>query len=284
MRIFPIFATIAAMVGGSSSMAQQTAEPVQVMVLGTYHMANHGRDVHNPTADDVLSPRRQAELASVAAAVAEFRPTRVMVERQVERPDLAVSEYSSFTTADLARERSEVFQIGFRLARLVGLPTVEGVDEQTGSGEPDYFPYRMVEAYASANGQAHFLPDAHSEIANAVDAFNARQGTASVAELLIQMNDPAEPLVSHRAYYDMLHIGDRTAQPGAELNAFWYMRNAKIFAKLISLARPGDRIVIIYGAGHGYWLRHFSREVPGFVFADPRPYLARAAQAARSRE
>jgi len=36
---------------------------------------------------------------------------------------------------------------------------------------------------------------------------------------------------------------------GAELNAYWYMRNAKIFSKLMTASRPGDRIVVVLVAG-----------------------------------
>lgn len=72
----------------------------------------------------------------------------------------------------------------------------------------------------------------------------------------------------------MLGFGDALSQPGAELNAGWYERNAKIFAKLMMVAKPGDRIVIVYGAGHAYWLRHFIENTPGFQLVDPAPYLA----------
>ncbi len=56
-----------------------------------------------------------------------------------------------------------------------------------------------------------------------------------------------------------------------------YLRNAKIFAKLMRQAKPGDRIVVVYGAGHNYWLRHFAGATPGYVSVDPMPYLKAAA-------
>jgi hypothetical protein len=79
-------------------------------------------------------------------------------------------------------------------------------------------------------------------------------------------------------YYEMLAVGDTDEQPGAELNAMYYMRNAKIFAKLMKVAAPGDRILVVYGAGHNYWLRHFASETPGFKSVDPVPYLQAAAK------
>ena len=47
-------------------------------------------------------------------------------------------------------------------------------------------------------------------------------------------------------------------------------------AKLTTVTKPGDRVVVVFGAGHNYWLRHFAQETPGFSFVDPRPFLARA--------
>jgi hypothetical protein len=57
------------------------------------------------------------------------------------------------------------------------------------------------------------------------------------------------------------------------------MRNAKIFGKIGLIARPGDRVLVLVGAGHLYWLSHFAQTVPGFVAVDSRPYLQRAAAA-----
>ena len=73
----------------------------------------------------------------------------------------------------------------------------------------------------------------------------------------------------------MLGLGDTEQQPGADLNAYWDLRNAKIFAKLMTVAKPGDRILVVYGAGHNYWLRHFAGTVPGYRNVDPAPYLSR---------
>jgi hypothetical protein len=75
-------------------------------------------------------------------------------------------------------------------------------------------------------------------------------------------------------YYGLLQFGDTEDQPGAELNGAWYTRNAKIFAKLMTVARPGDRIVVVYGAGHAFWLRHFIENTPGLELVDPVPFLA----------
>src|SRR3546814_10146346 len=76
----------------------------------------------------------------------------------------------------------------------------------------------------------------------------------SMAESLILHNDAAVVEEQHDLlYYSMLQIGDGDSQPGAELNAYWYMRNAKMFAKLDLFAQPGDRVLVIVGSGHATW-------------------------------
>lgn len=276
MNIRQLCTALALAVLPAAVTAAPAAPPVQVMVLGTYHFGNPGLDVNNIKVDSVLTPARQAELAAVARALAEFRPTHVMVEMQSDAPDLAAAAYSKFTPADLATKTDEITQIGFRTANLMGLKTVNGIDEQPKDGEPDYFPYDKVEAAAAKFGQTALLSAANAQIAPWMKTFDAAQRTSSVAQLLTMMNAPGTPVSGMAFYYDILPIGDMADQAGADLNAAWYLRNAKIFGKAMHIARPGDRVLIVFGAGHGFWLRHFATNTPGYQLVDPLPYLARA--------
>jgi len=31
------------------------------------------------------------------------------------------------------------------------------------------------------------------------------------------------------------------------------------------VAKPGDRVLAVYGGGHGFWLRHFASLTPGYA-------------------
>ena len=61
--------------------ADRPPDRAQVLVLGVYHMANPGRDLFNMPADDVLAPKRQAEILELVEVLKRFRPTKVAVER-----------------------------------------------------------------------------------------------------------------------------------------------------------------------------------------------------------
>lgn len=273
-------AVMVSLLGLASAAYAQKVQPVQVMVLGTYHFDNPGRDLHNPRADDVLKPQRQRELEALAKAVLAFKPTKIMVERLGKTRDLHDPHYSRFTPADLLKNRDERVQIGYRIASQLRMPVVYAIDEQPGPGEPDYFPFGKLVEWAQANGAKQRV-DAVMEKGAAASAEVERLQKQGIAHALHELNRRERAAAEQTVYYELLGFGNTEQQPGADLNAMWYLRNAKIFAKLQSVTRPGDRVLVIYGAGHNYWLRHFAQVAPGYVSIDPTPYLAKATGVAR---
>ncbi len=253
------------------------ASPVaaqEVMVLGTHHFSNAGLDKANAKVDDVTAPKRQAELERLADALAAWKPDRVLVEWQYPEP-FTVPEYRAFKPEDLKTKTNEVIQIGFRLARKLGHPEVYGFDEQPGPNEPDYFPFGAVETFAKAHGQDADLSAVLAYYQSLADT----QQTLSIPSMLLKTNDPARAAEENaKGYYSLLRFGNGEDQPGAVLNAMWYMRNAKMFAKIGRIAKPGERVLVIVGSGHKYWLDHFAQTTPGFSAVDPRPYLERASR------
>lgn len=258
---------------GASAARGEGSPPIKVMILGTYHFGNPGHDLHNVNADDVTSPRRQKELAALAAQLERFKPTRVAVEASVDTADLQIAAYHAFAPADLDKTRNEIVQIGYRIARGAGLGEVYGIDESTDG--IDYFPYDKVVSYVKQHGGEARLAALDARVEKSTREFSAAQTTRSIAQLLAQLNEPARIRADHdEFYYALLALGDAKAQPGAELNAAWYQRNAKIFAKLTQVARPGDRVIVVFGAGHAFWLRHLVEHTPGFALVEPNRYLS----------
>ncbi len=249
---------------------------VEVMVIGSFHMGNPGQDVANADIENMLTDDRQAEIAAVADAVAEFKPTVVAVERVTDAPGYVDPKYQAFTPQMLTENPDERYQIGYRLANMMGLTRVYGIDEQPSDGEPDYFPFDALMAHANATEQGETLQQQIAKVQDLMAGFNRLQKDNSVADLLATMNRDGE-FSSPEFYYRTFFYDRGEMQPGAELQAYWFMRNAKIFSKLVQVTKPGDRVVVVYGAGHKFWLTHFAENTPGFVSVDPVPYLEKAA-------
>jgi hypothetical protein len=259
MRLLAIV-TLAALALSASAMAEP---PAKVMIVGTYHMSNPGRDMHDVKADDVLAPKRQAELAAIASGLARFRPTVVDVEWD---RDTTATRYKSFLAGTLPPSHNEVVQVGFRLAKLMQA-SVNGIDVD---GD---FPYEPVEAFAKAHGEMALLSGADADIAAFTDRTNAMLARGTVGAALRYMNDPGLVAHGNDFYRTMLKVGAGATQPGADLLAAWYKRNFYICANLVQSAHAGDRVVVLYGSGHAFLLRQCVAETPGFRLVEANDYL-----------
>lgn len=145
--------------------------------------------------------------------------------------------------------RNEGVQPGFRSARQIGLPEVAGVDV---SGD---FPYEAVQRFADAGGQTALLEKVNADWNKQTQEMDELLRSGSIRDLLRFINSPASIERSQNPYRLLLAIGRGPTQPGAELLAAWYRRNFYISANVVQAIRPGDRVVIFYGAGHAFLRR-----------------------------
>lgn len=248
--------------------AQAQTPRAQVMVLGVYHMDNPGLDYANPTVDDVLAPRRQAEIEAVAQALAEFRPTRIAVEAEPGRDSLFNARYRAYLDGGYALTRDERDQIGLRMARMLGHDRVYGVDYKL-----DMDVGGTIQ-FAAQNGQGELVQRMTAQIQAMMAEENAKMATASVGSILADANS-ARADSMHGWYMVMATIGRDTSYRGADEVAGWYRRNLRIFANIARVAQPGERVLVIMGAGHGTLLRQFVDESPDLDLVPAEPYLAR---------
>ena len=236
--------------------------PVEVMIVGDFHMSG-GHDMHNVQVDDVLAPKRQAEIQAVVDSIAKFKPT--MVDAEWDEPYTA-QKYADYLAGKLPPSHNEVVQLGFRLAKQLNI-AVHGIDVMAD------FPYDPVEAYAKAHGETAILDSANADIQKMVDTISATLKNGTISDTLRYLNDPSRIARDNDFYREMLLVGGGTEQPGADLLAAWYKRNAYICANLVQLAKPGDRIVVFYGSGHAFFLRQCASEMPGYKLVEANDYL-----------
>ena len=238
-------------VARSQSPVGQTAEPAraEILVLGVYHMANPGHDIFNTQADDVLAPRRQAEMAQLIEVLKKFQPTRIAVERNAGDQGIA-RDYGDYLAGKHQLTRNEIEQIGFRLAKALGHQTVYPVDAD---GE---FPYAGVVDYAKAHGLTKDLDEITGESGGLVKAQNAYLASHTILETLLYMNADQQVADAMRFYYRVAGFGEPWNWPGPDLVSDWYRRNMRIFGNILQLANASsERVLVVFGAGHLGWLR-----------------------------
>ncbi|MGA3104824.1 MAG: DUF5694 domain-containing protein [Terriglobales bacterium] len=231
-----------------SSQAQSPARP-EILVLGTYHMSNPGRDLHNMQADDVLSPKRQQEIAQLVEVLKKFRPTKIAIEAEFgsQRID---REYSDYLAGKYALSPNEIDQLGYRLAKELGHHAIYPVDVD---GD---FPYYRVLNYAKANGLKEKFDAMQASTEARVKEQDVFLKSHTVLETLQYMN--SDPVVAKdvASYYEYVPFGDPYEYAGPELLTLWFQRNIRIYCDIVKLIdSPNERILVIYGAGHLGWLR-----------------------------
>ena len=239
--------------------ATEPAADADFLFLGSYHMANPGRDVHNTRADDVLAPRRQREIAEVAALLARFQPTKVVVEAPPAAQARLDRNFAASCHGARALVGDEVEQLGFRIACAQGLPGVVAVDwnELGPIRDEDSLDYRQA---VERHGQQAQYAQAQRIGADVAAADQATLDHGSVRDMLLRLNSPEWGAANARAYHRIGLYGSADDAVGANWMMLWYGRNLRIFNAVARATAPGDRVLVVYGAGHGNLLRQLAQD------------------------
>lgn len=260
--------------------AAEADSTIQVMLLGTVHLDNPGRDINNPSVPDVLTSQKQRELSALHDSLAQFQPTKMAIEVRRQHQAALDSLYqafrggqldTSFAVGDFTSPRSEQYQLGFRLADRLGHDRVWAIDH--------FIPMqiRRVQSHAQENDPAllQYLQDfSQGPLMTTIDSL-LQHGT--LPEVYRFLNRPETVERFHapnvRMAAAVAETSTDTSYVGADVIAAYHKRNLRIFANLASVAEPGDRIIAIFGAGHMPYLRPLIQASPQFEFVDPRSYL-----------
>jgi hypothetical protein len=261
---------IAAMLAAVTPPPQGSGTP-QLLILGSLHLANHNRDISNAHVEDVRTPERQREIEAVVARLATFRPTRVAVEWPADQQSRLDQRYADYQAGRYVLSADEVDQIGLRLAARLGLSHVDAVnwnDDPPGKDSDYDFP-----AWAGAHGRGADWQAFKQQGQERADAEGRFMTCTPISAWFRRVNTPAYRRSDQRFYYHIATFGDQAANPGAAWVGAWYARNLRILDNLRRIARLGDRVFVVYGAGHGFLLDQQARESGAFRVVDTLAYL-----------
>lgn len=242
----------------------------EVLLLGTYHMANNGLDLFNVEAEDVLEGERQQEIQEVVDRLKQFNPTKIAVERLAEQGESLHKDYQAYVAGNFRLTANEIHQLGFRTAAELGHDQIYSVDWNKQVGDvglghvlthaEDYFPdlYKKL----------------HSSGEDGVTDFQKAQEKLSIRELLVGANDPHQIQKEQEQYMMLARVGDGESKIGIDwLCNYWYRRNMIIYANIERISTKNDRVLVIYGAGHLHLLTQFMKESGLFSLNSVEKYL-----------
>ena len=266
----------------------------EVMLLGTYHMDNPGLDVANVDADDVLAAERQRQLRELTDRLATWEPTAVAVERPFDRQTDIDALYDEYRTGERSYDeetaidpphpmrsdtdtecRSEVIQVGFRLADRLDHARVHAVDHPTtmaanlDDDEAEQLDFEAMIERASERLDAPVpSPAEHKRAAD------EHLSTSTIPAYLRWVNREGRLHMNHDAMFAAGIAGGDERGIGSRLLSAWYERNLRIVENLWCTADPDDdRLFLVVGSGHVHVLRQLLEEMPGVCPTSPLPLL-----------
>jgi hypothetical protein len=247
-----------------------------VLLLGTFHFDYPDLDVEKPGHRvDVATLELQRQIDEVVERLAAYRPTRIAVEARVERQGRLDSLYHAYLDGRWELGRSEVYQLGFRLARRLGHDRVWAVDTE----RHDLFVDLARSSLEPRSAELFATDSAWRGRFRALSAWEDSTwaaGGGTLRELFLRKNDPDRIRVGHMAYsvgffrFD----GEEGGYLGADFVSGWYNRNLRIFRNLQRITRgPEERLLLIIGSGHLPILRFVVEHSPEYVLEEVGDYL-----------
>ncbi|MEM1337553.1 MAG: DUF5694 domain-containing protein [Bacteroidota bacterium] len=237
----------------------QQSPKTKISIIGTLHF-NQFYDAEVES-KNFLGAIRQQEFEALSAKLSAFHPDLIMVEREPSRQK-RIDSLITFDLRDIAKKlpdgSSEVYQIGFRLAKREGLERVYGIDyyesvsqQLLEKGENLQMFTAQLKAFQTLGRKvtAAFL-SGKSSVLEVIRTLNARSNIALSHRLLF--NTPAYVINGAFKDYNGLETPIDTAYIGAEFVSIFYERNLKIYANIITrcVERKPQRVIVIIGQVH----------------------------------
>lgn len=220
-----------------------------VLLLGSIHFDRPDNgDLLHVQGMSMLTPDRQKQVEDVLNVLADFRPTKIMIETRSEHQRDLTQEYKAYRAGQLTLTADERHQLGFRLAAQMNLSDLLAIDwNQMVDGVPslgqlrDEEPERFDETIAKETERMRQMEHEFSEM--------------PLLSFLHKINTDERTLGMHQTYLTLACLG---ASGMDWVTRYWYVRNLMIFKNILTKSEgPEERIVVIYGLAHLHLLRQF---------------------------
>lgn len=248
--------------------AQQAASRPSILILGTVHFGGSTADLFSPSVPDILTEKRQHELAEMIAALKRYQPTKIAVEATPAGTAKLNADYQAYLKGEYQLKADEIDQVAFRLARELGHKQLWAADTKLDMD------FEGIMAAAAKNGQQPLMDRAMEAGKSAVQEIGQKREASTLGGFFSWLNSPEALMANHRPYLYMAQIGTADDPKGAEVLAGWYKRNLLIYGNLVRLVEsPGERILLLIGQGHAKLLSEYVAESPNLRLVDPLQYL-----------
>jgi hypothetical protein len=161
--------------------------------------------------------------------------------------------------------KNEVYQVGFRLAKELGLNGVSCVDTRPEQVEVDTT-IADWESYAKQRGELENWEAYNEPNKQANDYIEDVRGRMTMTDYLIFLNsEKVKRRYKQFFLTGLVDVGSGHTYVGADLTGYWYRRNTRIFSNIRKLVTSeNEKILVIYGNSHAWVLEELFDASPEF--------------------
>lgn len=241
----------------------------EILLVGSFHFAYYGLDAHVTKEEDkvdVLHPDKQAEVRELVDYISQFKPNKIAVEGG-RNSGYILRRYEDYLEDSTTLIANEIDQIAFRLMKQFELDTLYGVNSYGISRDlynhPDSLVLRPIidSIYQDWDFRSEDeMSQRYSAMYEEEDKLNNQH---TILEYFRHMNADKSIDRGWGAYL----VGDfkNGSYEGSDALAMhWYARNLRILRNIQNITEEGDRILVIFGAGHMTILKYLFQCSPEY--------------------
>jgi len=251
---------------------------IPVLNMGTFHFG-YTTDARSEEFDEHSDDNLRAS-HEIAAQLAEFKPTVLLVENVPERDSGLQAMYRSYLqNPDTVFENpNEVTMITFELGRLAGVDRIYGIDHKMG------YNYSIGEQMDNKIDSAAYRAFMNNPFGH-VTSTELNMVELSLHDKLLIHNHPDFLGVMITINADILtHVGSQEGFEGADQAARYYQRNLRMYANMNRLdLLPDDRVFFLSGASHTAFFADFLKRSPKYRMVSALDYLNRKSEVGHRR-
>ncbi len=224
----------------------QPPQKPKMLLLGCFHFDNPGLDVAKFHNANIMSEKRQQEVREVVEKLKQYKPDKIFIESAVSNQTGIDSNINKFKAGKFELKPNEIYQLGFRLAKELDLPTLYAVDFRDTE-----FPFDSLVKSATVAKQTELLKNIQVIFDSIENDFNESLKKYTIREILLKQNSKETTDAGVGIYYDFLPAGKEGNHVGSYLTSEWWRRNMVIYENILKrLTGKEEKILVIFGSGH----------------------------------
>lgn len=227
--------------------------------------------VEQQNVKDVLSPQGQTEIGELLERLEKFRPTKIVVEWDIKSDSMLRCRYEDFMSDRFELSSNEIYQLGFKLGKRLGLPKIWAVDS------PLWFAQEKDTLLFDDGYRSRYPVALRHDYEPFYREMDSLKMVLPLPDYLKFLNRADIQLKEHQVYLTKYApVGAADNYVGADVVSNWYKRNLRIYSNICRITdfTKEERILVIIGAGHSYLLNRLFDESPDYTVVTAEEILS----------